>query len=104
MLLGSMTFCLARGGLWPIPEAADVELSLVDIYRVLTTLVIHDIGGADQTPGVDHRECNPRPVLLSQIQQIMGEIPSPLTDYHTSRLEEQAKKLQPKTHVSQSCE
>ncbi|KAK9443711.1 nuclear pore protein-like protein [Metarhizium brunneum] len=93
MLLGSITFCLARAGLWPLPEAVDVELSLFDLYRVLATLVIHDIGKTNEKPAVDHQDCNPSPQLLNQVQMVMGQIPSPLTDFHVKHLEEQAQRL-----------
>ncbi|KAF5239239.1 hypothetical protein FANTH_10041 [Fusarium anthophilum] len=31
MILGSITFCLARGGLWPLPQAEDVMDSIVGL-------------------------------------------------------------------------
>ncbi|KAI9147269.1 hypothetical protein HJFPF1_13308 [Paramyrothecium foliicola] len=91
MILGSMTFCLARAGLWPLPEPDELEYSLVGLYRKLTSLVIHDIGQVgDHQPMTDHRECNPRSFLLEQIKRIMDEIPSPLTESHMRHLSKQA--------------
>ncbi|CAG7561794.1 unnamed protein product [Fusarium equiseti] len=43
MILGSITFCLARAGLWPLPKAEDVRDSIVGLHRKLKGLVIHDI-------------------------------------------------------------
>ncbi|KAF5613634.1 uncharacterized protein FTJAE_13884 [Fusarium tjaetaba] len=34
MILGSITFCLARGGLWPLPQAEDVMDSIVGLLLV----------------------------------------------------------------------
>ncbi|KAF1738459.1 hypothetical protein CRV24_000385 [Beauveria bassiana] len=93
MSLGSMTFCLARAGLWPLPEAADVKLSLSDLYRILTNLVIHDIGATADAPETDHRFCNPRRMLMDRVDQVMRGIPSPLTEFHVRHLEKQAKRL-----------
>ncbi|KAK2595509.1 hypothetical protein QQS21_006784 [Conoideocrella luteorostrata] len=95
MLLGSMTFCLARAGLWPLPVAEDVKLSLLEIYHIMTSLIIHDIGETSEKPREDHQECNPGPKILRKVQQVMSAIPSLLTEYHISRLDKQAEKLQP---------
>lgn len=60
MILGSITFCLTRAGLWPIPdEAGDVEHSILGLYETLSNLVIHDIGQPIRGEG-DHAGCNPR--------------------------------------------
>ncbi|KAK8145709.1 hypothetical protein G3M48_004094 [Beauveria asiatica] len=93
MSLGSMTFCLARAGLWPLPEAAQVKLSLSDLYRILTNLVIHDIGATADAPETDHSFCNPRRMLMDRVDQVMRTIPSPLTEFHVRHLEKQAKRL-----------
>ncbi|KAM3492026.1 hypothetical protein MY3957_004684 [Beauveria namnaoensis] len=93
MSLGSMTFCLARAGLWPLPEAAQVKLSLSDLYRILTNLVIHDIGATADAPETDHRFCNPRRMLMDRVDQVMRNISSPLTEFHVRHLEKQAKRL-----------
>lgn len=93
MALGSMTFCLSRAGLWPLPEVSDVELSLLDLYRIMTSLVIHDIGETADKPQVNHGLCNPRPMLMKQIEQVMHEIPDPYAAFHIRHLEEQAMRL-----------
>ncbi|OAQ69831.2 nuclear pore protein-like protein [Pochonia chlamydosporia 170] len=93
MLLGSMTFCLARAGLWPVPEVSLLEMSLVDLHRTLTSLIIHDIGETSEKPVIDHRECNPGPYLLDKVQRVMSNIPSTVTDYHFKCLDERAKSL-----------
>ncbi|SPN99147.1 related to nuclear pore protein [Cephalotrichum gorgonifer] len=95
MILGSMTFCLARAGLWPLPEARGVEYSVLGLHGKLTTLVIHDIGraSAGDKGVVDHGECNPRAYLLDLVQRVVRETPSPLTEFHVKYLDQQAKKL-----------
>ncbi|KAI0468778.1 hypothetical protein F4859DRAFT_203057 [Xylaria cf. heliscus] len=71
MILGSMTFCMKRGALWPIPEGADVNESLLSVYKTLTNLVIHDIG---QAAGVDddHSVCNPHDYLIGKVNDILA--------------------------------
>lgn len=93
MILGSMTFCLTRAGLWPLPDPRDLECSVLDLYGKLTGLIIHDIGREAGEEGVDHRECNPRAYLMGQVQGIIHEIPNPVTEFHVKYLEDQAKKL-----------
>ncbi|KAF5486115.1 hypothetical protein CGCF413_v014157 [Colletotrichum fructicola] len=93
MILGSMTFCLTRAGLWPIPETSDVDDSVVMLYSTLMNLVIHDIGRPGEKGGVDHSECNPRAFLMGQIKDILAEVPSPVTDAHKKHLDRQIQKL-----------
>ncbi|WYZ41224.1 hypothetical protein EsH8_V_000119 [Colletotrichum jinshuiense] len=93
MILGSMTFCLTRAGLWPIPEAEDVEESVLELYSTLMNLVIHDIGRPGDKGGVDHGECNPRGFLMERIKNILGEIPSPVGEAHRRHLERQIQRL-----------
>ncbi|OAA75283.1 hypothetical protein LEL_07271 [Akanthomyces lecanii RCEF 1005] len=93
MALGSITFCLARAGLWPLPAAAEVKLSLSDLDRVLASMVIHDIGETTDEPRVDHGVCNPRQLLMKQVEQVMRGVPSPVADFHVKHLEEQAVRL-----------
>ncbi|KAI9729548.1 MAG: hypothetical protein M1834_006744 [Cirrosporium novae-zelandiae] len=93
MILGSMTFCLTRAGLWPLPESADVEDSIVQLHTKLTNLVIHDIGRSSEKGAVNHSECNPQPYLVEDIQRIMDEIPDPVTDFHRKHIKEQVRKI-----------
>ncbi|KAI8302239.1 hypothetical protein K4K59_000577 [Colletotrichum sp. SAR11_240] len=93
MILGSMTFCLTRAGLWPIPETSDVDDSVVMLYSTLMNLVIHDIGRPGEKGGVDHSECNPRAFLMGQIKDILAEVPNPVTDAHKKHLDRQIQKL-----------
>ncbi|KAI1375090.1 hypothetical protein F4677DRAFT_423144 [Hypoxylon crocopeplum] len=95
MILGSMTFCLARAGLWPLPEAAEVEESVVELYTKLMNLVIHDIGRPSQKSAEDHSQCNPMRHLMEQIKRVINEIADPVTDAHWRHLEIQEKKLSP---------
>lgn len=92
MALGSITFCLARAGLWPLPETV-VGRSLADLDRVMATMVVHDIGETTDEPRVDHGPCNPRPVLMQRVEQVMRGIPSPLAEFHGKHLEERAVQL-----------
>ena len=94
MILGSLTFCLARAGLWPLPEAESVNLSILGLYRKLTRLIIHDIGEVKEKPPTDHRECNPGAFLLEQVKKVIDEIPSPLTEFHIAQMEKQAERVQ----------
>ncbi|UNI24197.1 hypothetical protein JDV02_009963 [Purpureocillium takamizusanense] len=94
MILGSMTFCLTRAELWPLPDPSDVRYSVAGLYKKLASLIIHDIGDIKGTPSEDHRQCNPREHLLYQVQQVMERIPDLLTDYHKNRLEEQSRGLE----------
>ena len=69
-------------------------MSVRSIYRGLKGLIIHDIGKEDtKTLSLDHRQCNPGPYLLDQVERVMKEIPSPVTSLHVKRLEEQADRL-----------
>ncbi|RYP37415.1 hypothetical protein DL768_010870 [Monosporascus sp. mg162] len=95
MILGSMTFCLARAGFWPLPDAADVEESIVDLYAKLMNLVIHDIGRPTPKSAEDHSECNPAEYLTEQIKRIIDGIADPVTPAHWRHLEIQARKLSP---------
>lgn len=95
MILGSMTFCLTRVGLWPLPDARQVEYSVLGLYAKLTNLIIHDIGEVSEKPTVDHKGCNPGQYLLDRVRQVMDDIPSPLTEQHVKHLEEQTKKYHP---------
>ncbi|OTB09884.1 hypothetical protein K445DRAFT_17198 [Daldinia sp. EC12] len=92
MILGSITFCLIRAGLWPLPDADEVEESVMAIYSKMTNIIIHDIGPAENSR-VDHNECNPGPFLLDRVQTVMGEIPNPVTTLHTEYMDEQMRKL-----------
>ncbi|KAK7423851.1 hypothetical protein QQZ08_008895 [Neonectria magnoliae] len=93
MILGSMTFCLARAGLWPLPEPEDVECSILGLYRKMTSLIIHDIGKAAEKPLVDHHECNPGLFLLNEVKSIINGVASPVTDIHCKLMDEQVHQL-----------
>ncbi|KAM5341763.1 hypothetical protein ACJ41O_014794 [Fusarium nematophilum] len=94
MILGSMTFCLARAGLWPLPAPEEVADSIVALHRKMTGLIIHDIGQVGERPAVDHRECNPGGYLLAELERIFKEIPMPVTKFHLDQMDEQARRLQ----------
>ncbi|CAH0045574.1 unnamed protein product [Clonostachys solani] len=94
MILGSMTFCLARAGLWPLPDAEEVEYSILGLYGKLTELVIHDIGEERLHDAVrSHAECNPRRHVLRRLRSIMEELPSSLTEMHMATVEKQRHRL-----------
>ena len=79
MILGSVVFCLTRANLWPIPEAQDVDESVMALYRQLANIVIHDIGQGEKK-GNDHAKCNPRGFLLERLQRILADMPDPLVE------------------------
>jgi hypothetical protein len=93
MILGSMTFCLTRAGLWPLPEdAQDVRYSVLGLYEVFSNLVIHDIGRpAKGEP--DHGVCNPHEYLMGQMQAVLAEMRSPLREEDIEQLDTQARRL-----------
>ena len=94
MILGSLSFCVARAGLWPLPDPEETDMSVRSIYRGLKGLIIHDIGKEDtKALSLDHKQCNPGPYLLDQVERVMKEIPNPVTSLHVKRLEEQADRL-----------
>ncbi|KAL5615751.1 hypothetical protein FOBRF1_004499 [Fusarium oxysporum] len=90
MILGSITFCLARGGLWPLPQAEDVMDSIVGLRRKMTGLVVHDIGKVD---GLDHTHCNPGPFLLSEVERVFIDIRNPVTKDDLEAMDKQSKRL-----------
>lgn len=60
MVRGSMTFCLIRRGLWPLPKSAtDIDISIRELHSLLANLVIHDTGQAPKREA-DHAECDPK--------------------------------------------
>lgn len=77
MILGSVVFCLTRANLWPVPEAQDVEESVMALYRLLASVVVHDIGMGERR-GDDHAKCNPRGFLLERLQGILADVANPL--------------------------
>jgi hypothetical protein len=91
MILGSMTFCLARAGLWPLPNPVDIDDSIIGLRRKLTSLVVHDIGRASES--VDHHECNPEPYLLGRVERIIKQMENPVTEFHYRMMDENAQKL-----------
>ncbi len=92
MILGSVTFCLTRAGLWPIPDAEYIDMSVMDLHERLLNLVMHDIG-IEGTKGPDHRGCNPREFLMDGIGAIVTRIPNPVNDNHKQQLDQQDRKL-----------
>ena len=92
MILGSLTFCLIRAGLWPIPDADNIDMSIIDLHGTLLNLVMHDIG-LEGSKGPDHRGCNPREFLMDGIAAVLTEMPNPVNDNHRRQLDEQARKL-----------
>lgn len=79
MILGSVVFCLTRANLWPIPDAAEIDESVMALYRQLTNVVIHDIGQMEKK-GNDHGKCNPRGFLLERLQRILADMADPLVE------------------------
>lgn len=93
MILGSMTFCLTRAGLCPVPEdAGSVEHSILGLYEAFANLVIHDIGQPVKGEG-DHRGCNPQEYLVEQMKEVLARMRSPLREGDREQLDAQAKRL-----------
>lgn len=90
MILGSITFCLSRAGLWPILEAEDVMDSIVGLHRKMKGLVVHDIGKID---GIDHAPCNPGHFLMSEVERVFIDIQNPVTNFHLQELDKQLERL-----------
>ncbi len=93
MILGYMTFYLTRAGLWPIPDAENLDMSVMDLQERLLNLVTHDIR-IKGTKGPDHRGCNPRDFLMDGIGAIVTRIPNTVNDNHKQQLDQQSRKLQ----------
>jgi hypothetical protein len=77
MILGSLVFCLTRAGLWPIPEDEEIEQSVMALYRLLTGVVIHDIGQLEKK-GNDHAKCNPRGFLMGRLKAVLVDMQDPV--------------------------
>ncbi|KAF4436571.1 hypothetical protein F53441_13209 [Fusarium austroafricanum] len=90
MILGSITFCLSRAGLWPLPEAKDVMDSIIGLHRKMKGLVVHDIGKED---GNDHTHCNPREFLLTEVERVLNDIRNPVTKIDLEEMDKQLKRL-----------
>lgn len=91
MVLGSMTFCLARAGLWPLPHPDDVTDSIIGLRRKMTSLIIHDIGRASES--VDHHACNPERFLLEKVELVIKQMESPVQEFDNQVLGENAHRL-----------
>lgn len=73
MMLGSLTFCLSRAGLWPLPDTANVKDSISDLHFKLNAVVIQDLGQVKEDMR-DHKCCNPSKRLSEAVVEIMTEI------------------------------
>lgn len=93
MILGSITFCLARAGLWPIPDAANVNESILTLHRVLANIVIHDIGA--ERKGSDHTHCNPREFVMDRLKRILADMEDPVHEADRRALETNARRVRP---------
>lgn len=92
MILGSVVFCLTRANLWPIPEAQDIDDSVMALYRQLANIVIHDIGQPEKK-GNDHAKCNPRGFLLERLQRILADMADPLLEGEREYVVKQRQRL-----------
>ncbi|KAJ2975791.1 hypothetical protein NUW58_g1721 [Xylaria curta] len=91
MILGSLTFCLARAGLWPLPEDDEVEMTILQLHKVLVNLIIHNIGTTTKSDEPDHSQCNPKEYMMSRLRETMMEISIPITDVQRKQIAEQLK-------------
>jgi hypothetical protein len=92
MILGSLVFCLTRAGLWPIPEAEEVEQSVMALYRLLTGVVIHDIGQLEKK-GNDHAKCNPRGFLMGRLKATLADMQDPVGEEERAYVTRQRVRL-----------
>lgn len=92
MILGSVVFCLTRANLWPIPDAQEIDESVMALYRQLANIVIHDIGQGEKR-GDDHAKCNPRQFLLERLQRILADMADPLVEGERAYVAKQGVKL-----------
>jgi hypothetical protein len=93
MILGSVVFCLTRAGLWPLPDPHDVGESIMELYRKMTGVVVHDIGQVGKG-GDDHARCNPRSFLLERLQRILADMPDPLVQGEREYVVRQRQRLE----------
>jgi hypothetical protein len=93
MILGSVVFCLTRAGLWPLPDPHDVGESVMELYRKMTGVVVHDIGQVGKG-GDDHARCNPRSFLLERLQRILADMPDPLVQGEREYVVRQRQRLE----------
>ncbi|KAF2962675.1 hypothetical protein GQX73_g10898 [Xylaria multiplex] len=93
MILGSLTFCLARARLWPLPENDEVEMSILQLHKVLVNLIIHNIGTAIKSNEPDHSECNPKEYMMDRLRETMMGIPNPVTDLQRQHIAKQLNKI-----------
>ncbi len=78
MILGSLTFCLSRAGLWPLPDAGSYKQSVLVLHAKLNAVVIHVIGQTKRDT-LDHQACNPSQHLSCAIEDIMNDVPRRLS-------------------------
>ncbi|KAK6615092.1 hypothetical protein QC760_000199 [Botrytis cinerea] len=77
IILGSLTWCLCKSKLWPLPEAPDIYDSIAGIYTRLQGLIIHDLGVFDKKE--DHSICNPSGMINSHLKTALTCLTLPLT-------------------------
>ncbi|TGO33553.1 hypothetical protein BHYA_0240g00120 [Botrytis hyacinthi] len=77
IILGSLTWCLCKSKLWPLPEAPDIYESIAAIYTRLSGLIIHDLGQFDKKE--DHSICNPSGMINLHMKTALTSLTLPLT-------------------------
>ncbi|KPM39022.1 hypothetical protein AK830_g7547 [Neonectria ditissima] len=89
IVLGSLMFCLMGAGLWPLPDAHNIQDSIADLRTKIAGLVFYDIGPDKGEVDVDYGACNPGPEMLDKIGQIMSDIADPVSSVHRQHLNKQ---------------
>ncbi|KAF7554623.1 hypothetical protein G7Z17_g2755 [Cylindrodendrum hubeiense] len=77
IVLGSLMFALMGAGLWPLPDANDIQESIAELRTKIASLVFYDIGPDVGEVDVDYSACNPGPRILDQIGKIMADTADP---------------------------
>lgn len=89
IVLGSLMFALMGAGLWPLPDAHDIQESLAELRTKIAGLVFYDIGPDVGEVDVDYAACNPGPGILDKIGKIMAETADPVSSFHREHLNKQ---------------
>ncbi|KAI1736465.1 hypothetical protein F4680DRAFT_432223 [Xylaria scruposa] len=84
-MLGTGIQSLYGVGLWPLPQPASVQCSVLDLSAKLKTVEIEGYIG-------EYHRCSQKLSLQNKVEGILRNIPSLLTEGHKSHLESQAKK------------
>ncbi|KAH7163346.1 hypothetical protein B0J13DRAFT_35235 [Dactylonectria estremocensis] len=89
IVLGSLMFALMGGGLWPLPDARDIQESIAELRAKFCRLDFYDIGPDVGEVDVDYAACNPGPGIFDKIEKIVAETADPVSRFHRDHLNKQ---------------